>query len=145
MYARVQSSIKCSHATTAWWAEQGSCEPISELRARSREREIGSQSSWKKCVNPGVIFGPFGVIVGHFGSFLGHFGSFWVILGPLWIILGHSRAILGHFGPFGVIFGPLWAIWGNFGPFLGHFVAFLDKFAESSIFLRDCWGHDPRF
>ena len=30
----------------------------------------------KKCINPGVIFGPFGVIVGHFGSFLGHFGSF---------------------------------------------------------------------
>ena len=28
----------------------------------------------EKCVNPGVIFGPFGVIVGHFGSF---FGSFW--------------------------------------------------------------------
>ena len=34
-----QSSIKCSHATTVWWAEQGSCEPISELRARSRERD----------------------------------------------------------------------------------------------------------
>ena len=28
----------------------------------------------------------------------------------------------------------IWAIWGNFGPFLGHFVAYLDKFAESSIF-----------
>ena len=31
----------------------------------------------KKCVNPGVIFGPFGVILVHFGSFLGHLGSFW--------------------------------------------------------------------
>ena len=39
-----QSSIKCCHAVTAWRAEQGSCEPVSELRARSREREIGSQS-----------------------------------------------------------------------------------------------------
>merc|ERR1712218_227167 len=40
----LQSSIKCCHAVTAWRAEQGSCEPVSELRARSREREIGSQS-----------------------------------------------------------------------------------------------------
>ena len=31
----------------------------------------------EKCVNPGVIFGPFGVILVHFGSFLGHLGSFW--------------------------------------------------------------------
>ena len=38
-----QSSIKCCHAVTAWRAEQGSCEPVSELRVRSREREIGSQ------------------------------------------------------------------------------------------------------
>ena len=35
----------------------------------------------EKCVNPGVIFGPFGVILGHVGSFLGHFGSFWVNFG----------------------------------------------------------------
>ena len=41
----VQSSRKCCQAGTACRAEQGSCEPISELRARSREREIGSQSS----------------------------------------------------------------------------------------------------
>ena len=60
----------------------------------------------KKCVNPGVIFGPFGVILGHFGSFLGHFGSFWVILGPFW-----------------VIFGSLWAILGNFLAILDHFVS----------------------
>ena len=40
----MQSSIKCCHAVTAWRAEQGSCEPVSELRARSREREIGSRS-----------------------------------------------------------------------------------------------------
>ena len=38
-----------------------------------------------------------------------------------------------------------WSIWGNFGSFLGHFVAFLDKFAENSIFLRDSLGQDPRF
>ena len=29
----------------------------------------------KKCVNPGVIFGPFGVILGRFRSFLVIFGS----------------------------------------------------------------------
>ena len=78
----------------------------------------------KKCVNPGVIFGPFG----------GNFGPFWVIFGPFWVILGHSRAIMGHFGSylghFGsylVHFGPLWAI---FGPL----VAYLEKIAESSNF-----------
>ena len=52
----------------------------------------------KKCINPGVIFGPFGVI-------LGHFGSFWVILGPYWAILGHLGSYLGHFGSFLGIFG----------------------------------------
>ena len=30
----------------------------------------------KKCVNPGVIFGPFGVILGNFWAILDHFGSF---------------------------------------------------------------------
>ena len=40
------------------------------------EPPFQSKKLRKKCVNPGVIFGPFGVIVGHFGSFLGHFGSF---------------------------------------------------------------------
>ena len=30
----------------------------------------------EKCVNPGVIFGPFGVILGHFWAILDHFGSF---------------------------------------------------------------------
>ena len=34
-----ESSIKCWSAGAALRAEQGSCEPISELRARSRERE----------------------------------------------------------------------------------------------------------
>ena len=63
-----------------------------------------------KCVNPGIIFGPFGVIVGHFGSFLGHFGSFWVILGPFSAILGHLGSYLGHFGQFWVILGHFWAI-----------------------------------
>ena len=58
-----------------------------------------SKKLQKKCVYPGVIFGPFG----------GNCGPFRVIFEPLWIILGHSRAILGHFGSFGVIFGPLWA------------------------------------
>ena len=123
MYTVYQSSIKCWSAGAALRAEQGSCEPISELRARSREREIGSQSSWKKCVNPGVIFGPFGVIVGHFGSFLGHFGSFWVILGPFWAILGHIWATLGHFGSFLAIFGPFCGIFeeicGKFNFFCG--------------------------
>ena len=66
----------------------------------------------KKCVNMGVIFGPFWVILAHFGSFLGYFGPFWVILGPFWAIWGH-----------------IWTILGNFWPFLCHFMAFLDKFA----------------
>ena len=38
----------------------------------------------KKCVNPCVIFGPFGVILGHFGSFLGHFGRNCEIWSKLW-------------------------------------------------------------
>ena len=62
-----------------------------------------SKKMRKKCVNPGVIFGPFEVILGHLGSFLGHLGSFWVILGPFWVILGHLGsylATLGHFWPF---------------------------------------------
>ena len=129
-FTNKQSSIKCSHATTAWWAEQGSCEPISELRARSREREIGSQSSWKKCVNPCVIFGPFG----------GNCGPFWVIFGPLWIILGHSRAILGHlasylghFGPFWVILGPFLAIWGHIWAILGHFWAICSRDSRETL------------
>ena len=67
----------------------------------------------KKCVNPGVIFGPFEVIWGNFGSFLGHFGLFWVILGPYRAILGHIWAILGHFGSFWAIFGPFRAIFGQ--------------------------------
>ena len=37
-----------------------------------------------------------------------------------------------------VIFGPFWVIF-------GHFVAFLDKFAESSIFLRFRWSPGTRF
>ena len=40
------------------------------------EPPFQSKKMRKKCINPGVIFGPFGVILGHFGSFLGHFGSF---------------------------------------------------------------------
>ena len=79
---------------------------------------IHSKKFRKKCVNPGVIFGPF------------------------WIILGHSRAMLGHFGSYLGHFG---SYLGHFGPFLGHFVAYLEKFAESSNFLRDSWGPNPRF
>ena len=45
----------------------------------------------------------------------------------------HFWAIWGNCGPFWVIFGPLWII-------LGHFVAFLDKFAESSIFFAGSLG-----
>merc|ERR1719220_561728 len=67
-----------------------------------RNRFFSQKKLRKKCVNPGVIFGPFGVIVGHFGSFLGHFGSFWVILGPFWTIWGHIWATLGHIGSFSV-------------------------------------------
>ena len=81
---------------------------LSSERTRERER-----LAHKKCVNPGVIFGPFGVIVGHFGSFLGHFGSFWVILGPFWAIWGHIWATLGHFGSFLAIFGPFCGIFGQ--------------------------------
>ena len=88
----LQSSIKCWSAGAALRAEQGSCEPISELRARSREREIGSQKVRKSGR--------------HFWAIWGNCGPFWVIFGPLWIILGHSRAILGHFGSFWAIFGP---------------------------------------
>ena len=69
----------------------------------------------EKCVNPGIIFGPFG----------GNCGPFRVIFGPLRIILGHSRAILGHLGSYLGHFGPFWVI---FGPFCGIF-------AESSNFL----------
>ena len=69
----------------------------------------------------------------------------WAILSHFWAILDHFGSFLCHFGPFGVIFGPLCAILGLFWPILGHFVAFLDKFAESSIFLRDSWGPNPRF
>ena len=58
---------------------------LSSERARERER-----LAHKKCVNPGVIFGPFG----------GNCGPFWVIFGPLWIILGHLGSYLGHLGPF---------------------------------------------
>ena len=64
----------------------------------------------------------------HFWAIWGNFGPFWIIFGPFWVILGYSR-------PFGVIFGS----------FLGHFVAYLDKFAESSIFLRPRWGRGTRF
>ena len=92
-----QSSIKCSHATTAFRAEQGSSEPISELRARSREREIGSQKVRKSGR--------------HFWAIWGNCGPFWVIFGPLWIILGHSRAILGHLGSYLGHFGPFWVIY----------------------------------
>ena len=59
----------------------------------------------KKCVNPGVIFVPFG----------GNSGPFWVIFWPFWIILGHSRAIFGHIGSFLGHFGSYLAIFGNFG------------------------------
>ena len=52
----------------------------------------------KKCVNPGVIFGPFGVILGHLGSYLGYFGSFWAFLGHIWPFLGHFVAFLDKFG-----------------------------------------------
>ena len=41
----------------------------------------------KKCVNPGVIFGPFWVIL----------GPFWVLIGPLWVIFGHFQAVFWHF------------------------------------------------
>ena len=54
----------------------------------------------KKCVSPGVIFGPFG----------GNFGPFWDIFGPCWTILGHLGSYLGHFGAFWVI---SWNIWTN--------------------------------
>ena len=40
-----QSSIKCWNAGTAFRAEQGSCEPISQLRAHAWERD-GSQGPW---------------------------------------------------------------------------------------------------
>ena len=64
-----------------------------------------------KCINPGVIFGPFG-------------GN----CGPLWIILGHSRAMLDHFGPFGVIFRPLWVIFGQFCGIFGQICGKLNFF-----------------
>ena len=59
-------------------------------------------------------------VFGHYGLFLGHFGSFWIIPEPFRAIWGHIWVTSGHFGSFLAIFG--------------HFVAFLDKFAESSIF-----------
>ena len=40
-----QSSIKCWNAGTALRAEQGSCEPISQLRAHAWEKD-GSQGPW---------------------------------------------------------------------------------------------------
>ena len=52
-----------------------------------------------------------------------HFWAIWGNFGPFWITLRHFWAILGH----------IWDILGPFWPFLGHIVAFLDKFAESSI------------
>ena len=71
----------------------------------------------------------------HFCAIWGNFGPFWVIFGPF----------KGHVGPFCAIWGHIWATLGHFDSFLGHFVAFLDKFAESSNFLRDSWGPNPRF
>ena len=47
----------------------------------------------KKCLNPGVIFGPFGVILGHLGSYLGHFGPFWFIFGHFWAIWTNLRKV----------------------------------------------------
>ena len=44
----------------------------------------------KKCVNPGIIFGPFGVILGHCRATLGHFGSFFAIFGPFCGIFGQT-------------------------------------------------------
>ena len=35
-----------------------------------------SKKLQKKCVNPGVNFGPFGVILGNFWAILDYFGSF---------------------------------------------------------------------
>ena len=74
------------------------------------EKACGTAFSVKKYC--GKSAGHFWAILGHFGSFLGHFGHFWAIL-------GHICATLGHFGSFS-----------------GLFVAFLEIFAESSIFLR---------
>ena len=102
-----QSSIKCCHATTAWWAEQGSCEPISELRARSRERLLHKA-------------------LAHFWAIWGNCGPFWVIFEPLWIILGHSRAILGHLGSYLGHFGPFWVI-------LGHFWAICSRDSRETL------------
>ena len=65
----------------------------------------------KKCVNPGVIFGPFWVI----------FGAFWIILGHSRAILGHIWVTLGHFGSFLAIFGPFC---GFFGEICGKFKFF---------------------
>ena len=86
----------------------------------------------KKCVNPGVIFGPFG----------GNFGPFWVIFGPFWIILGHSRAILGHLGSYLGHFGPFWIIFGHFWAILWHFWTNLRKI---QFFLRPGSGRRVRF
>ena len=93
-------------------AEQVSCEPISELRARSREREIGSQKVRKSGR--------------HFWAIWGNCGPFWVIFGPLWIILGHSRAILGHLGSYLGHFGPFWVI-------LGHFWAICSRDSRETL------------
>ena len=65
--------------------------------------------------------------------------------GHFWAILGNFGSFLGHFGHFWAILGHICATLGDFGSFLGHFVAFLEKIAESSIFLRPRWGRGTRF
>ena len=72
-----------------------------------RNRLFCQKKLRKKCVNPGVIFGPFGVILGHFGSFLGHIGPFWAIWSHIWATLGHFGSFLAIFGPFCCIFGQI--------------------------------------
>ena len=57
-------------------------------------------------------------------------------------VCGTAFSVKKNGGKVRAIFGPFWVISGHF---LGHFVAYLDKFAESSIFLRPRWGRGARF
>ena len=61
------------------------------------EPPFQSKKLRKKCVNPGVIFGPFEVILSHFWAILGHFGSYLVHFGQFWVIFGYFWAISWHF------------------------------------------------
>ena len=77
------------------------------------EPPVQSKKLRKKCVNPGVIFGPFGVILGHFGSFFGHLGSYLGRFGAFWVIFGPFRGIFGQIcGKFKFFAAPLGS-WGS--------------------------------